>query len=63
MIHSDINRIYKMKCKLQHLKTHLGKPDNAFSPALSDADIRAKEHIQKAIEELHAAELILRNHE
>jgi hypothetical protein len=52
-----------MKCKLQHLKTHLGKPSSAFSPALSDADIRAKEHIQKAIEELHAAELILRNHE
>lgn len=63
MIHSDINRIYKMKCKLQHLKTHLGKPDNAFSPALSDADIRAKEHIQKSIEELHEAELILRQSE
>lgn len=63
MIHSDINRIYKMKCKLQHLKTNLGKPGSAFTPALSDADFIAKEHIQKAIEELHAAELILRNHE
>lgn len=63
MVHSDIDRIYKMKCKLQHLKTSLGKPSSAFSPALSDADIRAKEYIQKAIEELHAAELILRNHE
>ena len=45
MIHSDINRIYKMKCKLQHLKTHLGKPGSAFSPALSDADIRAKKMV------------------
>ena len=63
MIHSDINRIYKMKCKLQHLKTNLGKPGSPFSPALSHADIKAKDHIQKAIEELHEAELILRNHE
>lgn len=63
MIHSDINRIYKMKCKLQHLKTSLGKPISPFSPALSDADIKAKDHIQKAIEELHEAELILRNYE
>jgi hypothetical protein len=52
-----------MKCKLQRLKTNLGKPSSPFSPPLSHSDIRAKEHIQKAIEELHEAELILRNHE
>jgi hypothetical protein len=52
-----------MKCKLQRLKTNLGKPASSFSPPLSHADLRAKEHIQKAIEELHEAELILRNHE
>lgn len=52
-----------MKCKLQHLKTNLGKPGSPFSPALSHADIKAKDHIQKAIEELHEAELILRQYE
>ncbi len=63
MIHSDINRIYKMKCKLQRLKTTLGRPECLGTPPLSHADVKAKEHIQKAIEELHEAELILRQYE
>ena len=63
MIHSDINRIYKMKCKLQHLKTTLGKPHSPFAPALSNNDYDAKQHIQKAIEELHEAEMCLRKYE
>ena len=63
MIHSDINRIYKLKCKLQALKTNLGKPGSPATPPLSHADVKAKEHIQKAIEELHEAELILRQYE
>lgn len=63
MIHSDINRIYRMKCKLQHLKTTLGRPGSPFAPPLSPRDIDAKEHIQKAIEELHDAEMCLRKYE
>ena len=52
-----------MKCRLQHLKTTLGRPGSPFAPPLSTRDIDAKQHIQKAIEELHEAELILRNYE
>ncbi len=63
MVHSDINRIYKLKCKLQRLKTILGKPGSPFAPPLSNNDYDAKEHIQKAIEELHAAEMCLRKYE
>jgi hypothetical protein len=63
MVHSDINRIYKMKCKLQHLKATLGRPNWISSPALSFRDVEAKGHIQKAIEELHEAEMCLRKYE
>lgn len=63
MRHSDIKRIYKMKCRLQQLKTNLGGPHCLTTPPLSHADIYAKEHIQKAIEELHEAEMILRKYE
>lgn len=57
MRHSDIKRIYKMKCKLQHLKTTIG------GTFLMNCDIKVKEHIEKAIEELHEAEMILRKYE
>lgn len=57
MIHRDIKRIYRMKCKLQHLKNTLG---GSF---LMNCDLEAKEHIEKAIEELHTAELLLRRWE
>lgn len=57
MVHSDIKRIYRMKCKLQHLKNTLG---GSF---LMNCDLKAKEHIEKAIEELHTAELLLRQWE
>ena len=63
MVHSDIKRIYKMKCRLQYLKNNIGRPNLPFSPLRCNADYDAMECIQRAIEELHKAEMILRKAE
>ena len=49
-----IKKIIKEKGRLQKLKEDL-RPS-----LLVDADLKVQEHIQRALEELHAAELILR---
>ena len=49
-----IKKIIKEKGRLQKLKEDL-RPSLLF-----DADLKVQEHIQRALEELHAAELILR---
>lgn len=49
-----IKKIIKEKGRLQKLKEDL-RPSLLF-----DADLKVQEHIQRALEELHAAELVLR---
>lgn len=49
-----IKKIIKEKGRLQKLKEDL-RPSLLF-----DVDLKVQEHIQRALEELHAAELVLR---